>query len=126
MLELAHFYSEDISKPEEIGDEFFSFRTIYSELAMDLNSDSVLAFLIANNMHRAYSNLTILHRIYKIIPHQQCQFRAKTYLHTCVKEDRLSILTLLSIQWDIDIPKDTVVGRIVNMKKRSMTFKTGP
>lgn len=68
MLELAHFYSEDISKPEEVVDEFLSFRTMYSELAMDLNSGLVLTFLIANIMHQAYLYLTILHIIYKIIP----------------------------------------------------------
>lgn len=43
-----------------------------------------------------------------------------------MNEDRLSILNLLSIERDIDIHKDKVVGRFVNMKKRRMTFKTGP
>jgi hypothetical protein len=42
MLDLASFYSEDIYKPEEVS---LSAQFI-SELAMDLNTDAVLPFIL--------------------------------------------------------------------------------
>ena len=57
-----------ISKPEEVVDEFHSFCTLYSDSAMELNTDPILPFLIASKMDQAYPHLTILHRIYKNIP----------------------------------------------------------
>ncbi|XDV33216.1 hypothetical protein PO909_003722 [Leuciscus waleckii] len=53
MLELARFYSEDMPKPEDTVEEFLSFRALYSELKLDLITDAVLPFLIANDMDRA-------------------------------------------------------------------------
>ncbi|XP_034549984.1 52 kDa repressor of the inhibitor of the protein kinase-like [Notolabrus celidotus] len=130
MLELARFYSEDISKPEEVVEEFHSFRKLYSELAMDLNSDAILPFLIANDMDRAYPNLAILHRIYKTIPISSASAERsfsrlkliKSYLRSCMDEARLSNLTLLCVERDINIDKDRVVGRFATMKERRMAF----
>lgn len=97
MLELARFYSEDITKPEDAVDEFCSFRALYSELVMDLSTDAVLPFLISNDMDRAYPHLTILHRIFKTIPISSASAERsfsrlrliKTYLRSCMNEARL-------------------------------------
>ena len=90
MLELARFYSEDMPKPEDAVEEFRSFRALYSELNMDLTTDAVLPFLIANDMDRAPPHLTILHRIYKTLPISSTSTEQsfsrlcliKTYLYT--------------------------------------------
>ena len=68
---LAEFYSEDLSKTDDVVDEFVTFRTMYRELSMEkheLNTHSILPFLIENNMGRAFPNLAILYRIYLTIP----------------------------------------------------------
>lgn len=67
MLELVCFYSEDISKQEEVVDEFHLFHTLYSDLFMALKTNAVLPFLLANDMDRAYPSLTVQHRIDKTI-----------------------------------------------------------
>lgn len=105
MMQKGICLSFHISKPEEVVDAFLSFCTMYSELATDLNTDAVLPFLTANDMHRAYPNLTILHRIYKTIPISSAKrsfSRLKlieSYLCACMmNEARLSNLTLLCIE----------------------------
>lgn len=126
MLQLARFYSEDVSKPEEIVEEFHSFRALYSELELELKTDAVLPFLIANDMDRAYPHLTILHRIYKTIPISSASAERsfsrlkliKSCLRSCMDEARLSNLTLLSVERDIDIDKEKVVGKFAAMKER--------
>ena len=63
---LAEFYSEDLSKTDDVVDEVVTFRTMYRELSMEkheLNTHSILPFLIENNMGRAFPNLAILYRI---------------------------------------------------------------
>ncbi len=130
MLELACFYSEDISKPGEVVDEFHSFRTLYSELAMDLNTDAVLPFLIATDMDRAYPHLTIVHRIYKIIPMSSASAEQsfsrlrliKSYLRSRMDAVRLSSLTLMCVEKDINTDKDKVVGRFATMKEWRRKF----
>lgn len=64
MLQIAHFYSDDISKLEDAVDEFHSFLSLYYKLDIDLNTNAVPPFLIASNMDQAYLHLTVLHRIY--------------------------------------------------------------
>ena len=62
---LAEFYSEDLSKTDDVVDEFVTFRTMYRELSMEkheLNTHSSLPFLIENNIGRAFPNLAILYR----------------------------------------------------------------
>ncbi|KAK7126225.1 hypothetical protein R3I93_021571 [Phoxinus phoxinus] len=128
MLELARFYSEDMPKPEDAVEEFRSFRALYSELKMDLTTDAVLPFLIANDMDRAYPHLTILHKIYKTLPISSASAERsfsrlrliKTYLRSCMDEAKLSNLTLLCVERDIHIDKDKVVGRFATMKERRM------
>lgn len=102
MLELASFYSEDISKPEEVVDEFHSFCTLYSDSSMDLKTDAILPFLIANDMDRTYPHLTFPHRIYKTIPISSASAERfsrlrliKSCVHSSMDEARLSNLTLL-------------------------------
>ena len=66
---LAEFYSEDLSKTDDVVDEVVTFRTMYRELSMEkheLNTHSILPFLIENDMDRAFPNL--LYRIYLTFP----------------------------------------------------------
>ena len=68
-LERLRSYSEDMSKTDDVVDEFVTFRTMYRELSMEkheLNTHSILPFLIENDMNRAFPNL--LYRIYLTIP----------------------------------------------------------
>lgn len=53
VIKACTFYSEDISKPEDIVEEFQSFRTLHSDLSIDLKTDC-LSFLIAKDMDQAY------------------------------------------------------------------------
>ena len=49
VIALAEFYSEDLSKADDVVDEFATFRTMYRELSMEkheLNTHSILPFLI--------------------------------------------------------------------------------
>lgn len=128
MQALARFYCDDLCDPEGAVDEFLSFCTMYSELSMDLDTDAVLPFLISNDMHNAYPQLTILHRIYRTIPITSASAERsfsrlkliKNYLRSCMNEVRLSNLTLLCIERDMDIDRDKVIGRFANMKDRKM------
>ena len=63
--------AEDLSKANDVVDEFVTFGTMYRELSMEkheLNTHSILPFLIDNDMDRAFPNLAILYRIYLTIP----------------------------------------------------------
>ena len=128
MLELARYYTEDMPKPEDAVEEFCSFCALYFELHMDLTTDAVLPFFIANDMDRVYPHLTVLHRIYKTLPISSASAKRSfsslrlitTYLRWCMEEARMSNLTLLCVERDIHIDKDKVVGRFATMKERRM------
>lgn len=108
MWELASFYSEDISKPGEVVDMFKLFQTLYSHLLMDLKTKVVLPFLIANDIDWAYLHLTILPRISSA----SAKFEGCLLLN--MDEARLSNLTLLCADWDIN--------RFATMKERRITL----
>ena len=66
LLGKLEFYSEYLSKADYVVDEFVTLGTMYRELSMDnneLNTHSILPFLIVNDMDRAFPNLAILYRI---------------------------------------------------------------
>ncbi|KAK6305021.1 hypothetical protein J4Q44_G00238010 [Coregonus suidteri] len=120
--EMARVFSVLNTKPPGAENNMLELAHLYSE-------DAVLPFLIANDMHRAFPNLTIPHIIYKTIPISASAERnlsrlklTKSYLLACMNDPRLSKLTLLCTERDIDIDKDKVVGRFANMKERRMTF----
>lgn len=131
ILQLAQFYSEDISSPQEAVYEFASLCSLYKELNVDLSTDAVLPFLIANDMDRAFPHLAILYRIYKTIPISSATAERsfsrlkliKNYLRSCMDEARLSHLTLLCLERDIPIDKDKVINRFAQMKQRKIKFQ---
>ena len=124
----AQFYAQDIGCPEDAVDEFNSFRTMYRELKLDVETDALLPFLISNDLHNAYPQLTLLMRIYKTIPITSASAERsfsrlkliKSYLRACMNEARLSNLTLLSIERDIEIDREKVIDRFAQMKDRRM------
>ena len=128
---LAEFYSEDLSKTDDVVDEFVTFRTMYRELSMEkheLNTHSILPFLIENNMGRAFPNLAILYRIYLTIPISSAKAERtfsrlkliKNFLRSSMGEERLSNLALLCIERDIEIDIYKVIARFAKDKNRQM------
>ena len=100
--------AEDLSKADDVVDEFVTFRTMYRELSMekhDLNTHSILPFLIANDMDRAFPNRAILYRIYLTIPISSAKPERtfsrlkliKSFLRSSMGEERLSNLMISSI-----------------------------
>ncbi|XP_069823176.1 zinc finger MYM-type protein 1-like [Dendropsophus ebraccatus] len=134
VIKLARFYSGDVcTEPEVVLAEFLTLCDMYSELSIEkemVSTEQILPFLIANDMHRAFPNLSILYRIYLTIPVSSAKAERsfsrlkliKTRLRTCMHEARLSNLTLLSIERDIEIDKDKVVGRFSKVKQRKMAL----
>ena len=123
---LAEFYSEDLSKTDDVVDEFVTFRTMYRELSMEkheLNTHSILPFLIDNDM-----NLAILYRIYLTIPISSAKAERtfsrlkliKSFLRSSMGEELLSNLALLCIERDIEIDIDKVIARFAKDKNRQM------
>ena len=128
---LAEFYSEDLSKTDDVVDEFVTFRTMYRELSMEkheLNTHSILPFLIDNDMDRAFPNLAILYRIYLTIPISSAKAERtfsrlkliKSFLRSSMGEERLSNLALLCIERDIEIDIYKVIARFAKDKNRQM------
>ncbi|KAJ8364351.1 hypothetical protein SKAU_G00131820 [Synaphobranchus kaupii] len=110
--DLANFYAEDVSTSEQVLDEFLSFRGMCNELEIKFNTtEAVLPFMVCNDMDRAFPNISILYRIYATLPVTSANAERsfsrlkliKNYLRACMKEGRLSNLTLLSIEKDIVI-----------------------
>ena len=128
---LAEFYSEDLSKADDVVDEFVTFRAMYRELSMEkheLNTHSILPFLIDNDMDRAFPNLAILYRIDLTNPISSakaertfsCLKLIKSFLRSSMGEERLSNLALLCIERDIKIDIDKVIARFAKDKNRQM------
>lgn len=92
--------------------------------------EAVLPFMICNDMERAFPNVGIFYLIYKTFPvisaNAERSFSRlkliKNYLRACMKESRLSNLTLLSIERDVVIDKDKVADRFAQMRERRMDF----
>ncbi|CAJ0947396.1 unnamed protein product, partial [Ranitomeya imitator] len=134
VIELARFYSDDVStEPKEVFGEFLTFRNMYSELSIEKKvdtTDKILPFLIANDMHHAFPNLSTLYGIYLTIPVSSAKAERsfsrlkliKTHLRASMNEARLSNLTLLSIERDIELDKDKVVGRFAHLRERRMAL----
>ncbi|KAJ8348815.1 hypothetical protein SKAU_G00274040 [Synaphobranchus kaupii] len=129
--DLANFYAEDVSTSEQVLDEFLSFRAMCNELEIKFNTtEAVLPFMVCNDMDRAFPNISILYRIYATLPVTSANAERsfsrlkliKNYLRACMKEGRLSNLTLLSIEKDIVIDKDKVAERFARMKERRMVL----
>ena len=59
---LAEFYSEYLSKADDVVDEFVTLCTMYRELSMEKN-DLNTTFLLDNDMDRAFPNHAILFHI---------------------------------------------------------------
>ena len=112
-------------------DEFVTFGTMYHELSMEkheLNTHSILPFLIDNDMDRAFPNLAILYRIYLTIPISSAKPERtfnrlkliKSFLRSSMGEERLSNLALLCIERDIEIDINKVIAKFAKDKNRQM------
>ena len=143
--QLALTYSDVIESGAEVVQEFVSFRTFYQEvfsvsgvsrgvsseeepLEMAVTINSILKFMIANDLCSMYPNLSTLYRIFLTLPISSAGAERsfsrlkllKTYLRSTMNEDRLSSLALITIERQLasDVDLKDVIDHFTRMKPR--------
>ncbi|XP_065420419.1 zinc finger MYM-type protein 1-like isoform X3 [Chrysemys picta bellii] len=136
---LADMYSDVIDSQTKIVEEFLSFKDMYKEIMSTSDRlkssvderptiNSVLKFMIANDMCCIYPNLSRLYHIFLTLPISSAvaerPFRRlkliKSYLRSTMGEDRLSRLALLSIERQLatEVDYNKVIDNFARMKLR--------
>ena len=139
---MAVTYSDVIKSETEIVQEFLSFRDMYKEVIsiskenpndgltqeMTVTINSVLKFMIANDMCSIYLNLSTLYHIFLTLPISSAGAERsfsrlkliKSYLRSTMNEDRLSSLALISIErhFAAEVEFNKVIDRFARMKPR--------
>uniref|UniRef100_A0A452GX58 DUF4371 domain-containing protein n=1 Tax=Gopherus agassizii TaxID=38772 RepID=A0A452GX58_9SAUR len=136
---LADMYSDVIDSQTTIVEEFLSFKDMYKEImstssrvksSVDerLTINSVLKFMIANDMCSIYPNLSRLYHIFLTLPISSAVAERpfsrlkliKSYLRSTMGEDRLSGLALLSIERQLatEVDYNKVIDNFARMKFR--------
>ncbi|XP_059148436.1 zinc finger MYM-type protein 1-like [Physella acuta] len=143
--QLAVTYSDVVDSVTEIVQEFVSFRTFYQEvfsvssvnkgvstekepLEIAVTVNSILKFMIANDLCSMYPNLATLYRIFLTLPISSAGVERsfsrlkllKTYIRSTMNEDRLSSLALITIERQLasDVDLKDVIDHFAKMKPR--------
>uniref|UniRef100_A0A8C0IM13 HAT C-terminal dimerisation domain-containing protein n=1 Tax=Chelonoidis abingdonii TaxID=106734 RepID=A0A8C0IM13_CHEAB len=136
---LVDMYSDVINSQTTIVEELHSFKDMYKEImstssrvkssvSEKLTINSVLKFMIANDMCSIYPNLSRLYHIFLTLPISSAvaeqpfsRFKLlKSYLRSTMGEDRLSGLALLHIERQLatEVDYNKVVDNYARMKFR--------
>uniref|UniRef100_A0A452HN90 HAT C-terminal dimerisation domain-containing protein n=1 Tax=Gopherus agassizii TaxID=38772 RepID=A0A452HN90_9SAUR len=136
---LADRYSDVIDSQTAIVEEFLSFKDMYKDIMItsgrvksgvdeNLTINSVLKFMIANDMCSIYPNLSRLYHIFLTLPISSAVVERpfsrlkliKSYLHSTMSEDRLSRLALLAIERQLatEVDYNKVIDNFARMKLR--------
>jgi len=116
----------------DIASEYRSFKLVYKDIFPVYNDGlkacEILAFLIANDMHDVFPNVSTLYKLFMTLPVSSATAERsfsrlkliKSYLRSTMSESRLTNLALLSIERELsyDVDFDCVVDTFSNMKKR--------
>jgi hypothetical protein len=143
--QLAVTYSDVVDSVTEVVQEFVSFRTFYQEvfsvssvnkgvstekepLEIAVTVNSILKFMIANDLCSMYPNLATLYRIFLTLPISSAGVERsfsrlkllKTYIRSTMNEDRLSSLALITIERQLasDVDLKDVIDHFAKMKPR--------
>ncbi|XP_050777078.1 zinc finger MYM-type protein 1-like isoform X3 [Gopherus flavomarginatus] len=136
---LADRYSDVIDSQTAIVEEFLSFKDMYKDIMItsgrvksgvdeNLTINSVLKFMIANDMCSIYPNLSRLYHIFLTLPISSAVAERpfsrlkliKSYLRSTMSEDRLSRLALLAIERQLatEVDYNKVIDNFARMKLR--------
>ena len=139
---MAVTYSDVIESGTEIVQGFLSFRDMYKEVIsiskenpndgltqeMTVTINSILKFMIANDMCSIYPNLSTLYHIFLTLPISSAGAERsfsrlkliKSYLRSTMNEDRLSSLALISIErhFAAEVEFNKVIDHFARMKPR--------
>ncbi|KAM9119888.1 zinc finger MYM-type protein 1-like isoform 2-T2 [Pangshura tecta] len=136
---LADMYSDVIDSQTAIVEEFLSFKDMYKDIMItsgrvkssvdeNLTINSVLKFMIANDMCSIYPNLSRLYHIFLTLPISSAVVDRpfsrlkliKSYLCSTMSEDRLSRLALLAIERQLatEVDYNKVIDNFARMKLR--------
>ena len=136
---LADTYSDVIESQDVIVREFDSFKDMLTEImnsninenaSVKLTINTILKFMIANDMCCIYPNFSTLYKIYMTLPITSATAERsfsrlkniKSYLRSTMGEDRLSNLALISIEREFatEIDCNKIVDHFAKMKSRRM------
>lgn len=135
---LADMYSDIIESPTNLVDEFLSFKDMHKEIMssiadsaeelFELTINNVLKFMIANGMCSIYPNLSILYKIFLTLPINSAGAERsfsrlkliKSYVRSTMGEERLSGLSLISIERQLasEVDCSKVIDHFARMKPR--------
>ncbi|XP_059140975.1 uncharacterized protein LOC131928846 [Physella acuta] len=145
LQQLAVTYSDVVDSVTEVVQEFVSFRTFYQEVfsvssvnkgvstekeppEIAVTVNSILKFMIANDLCSMYPNLATLYRIFLTLPISSAGAERsfsrlkllKTYIRSTMNEDRLSSLALITIERQLasDVDLKDVIDHFAKMKPR--------
>ena len=116
----------------EVASEYRSFKLVYKDIFPAYNDSlkacEILTFLIANDMHVVFPNISTLYKLFMTLPVSSATAERsfsrlkliKSYLRSTMSESRLTNLALLSIERELsyNLDYDCVVDTFSNMKNR--------
>ena len=156
LTKLAEIYLNDIESVEKVLDEFHYFKGLiknivntkkkhgtYKEICKEVmatnsnekevNINTVLKVMIANDWCYCFPNLTILYKIYMTLPISSAAAERsfsrlksiKHYNRSTMNQDRLASLALISIEKEFadEVDIDNVINHFANMKPRRKRFQ---
>lgn len=131
IVKLAEVYKNDVCCTD-VASEYRSFKLVYKDIFPVYNDGlkacEILTFLIANDMHVVFPNVSTLYKLFMTLPVSSATAERsfsrlkliKSYLRSTMSESRLTNLALLSIERELanDLDFDCVVDTFSNMKNR--------
>ena len=133
IAKLAEVYKNDVCCTDGAS-EYRSFKLVYKDIfplynvGLDLKACEILTFLIANDMHVVFPNVSTIYNLFMKLPVSSATAERsfsrlkliKSYLRSTMSESRFTNLALLSIERELanDLDFDCVIDTFSNLKNR--------
>ena len=124
IAKLAEVYKNDVCCMD-VASEYRSFKLVYKDIfpvyndGLNLKACEILTFLIANDMHVVFPNVSTLYKLFMTLPVSRATAERsfsrlkliKSYLRSTMSESRFTNLALLSIERELtnNLDFDSVV-----------------